>query len=525
MNPLYLSHATKSPPKLLMALSSLIGVILILASTSRYGIGLTSDSVGYIAVARNLIAGNGVINYDGTYHVSQPPFYPALLAIMGYTFGTDPFLVARLVNASIFGFIIYLSAIIVFRYTHSLLLTIIILGMILFKNPLIDVSIMAWSEPLFICLILLFFLCAEAYLVKKSIPLLILLSGIVALISLTRYIGITLIATGGLAILLLCRISFKEKILHLFLFGFISVIPMGGWIFRNYVFSGTFTGERVPSVVPIFDNMSSVLYGIYSWLFPGNILQYRFVLTSVHLVVLILGCVAIGYVWKFTSRKERLNVLKNAVPQVGTIAIFVIVYLIFLIISATVIAQEIDNRLLSPLYIPVMVLVLFFVQKWTELMEKYISKRKVYQVLIAFTVIILLYSLIFIVSETKIRMTQGVTGYTSDIWQKSETIQYLQNHTLESNYPIYSNAPDVLYILANINGGQMSPRKAAHWLSPIINDISQISWPKHTKIYLIWFDNMERSYLFTVDELKTIANISPVIHFADGVIYTVAKKD
>lgn len=95
--------------KLTLVLLALVGAILILLSTSRYGAGLSPDSVGYIGTARNLITGAGFISYGGSPTVEWPPLYPALLALVGGTFETDPLLLANVVNALIFGLIVYVG--------------------------------------------------------------------------------------------------------------------------------------------------------------------------------------------------------------------------------------------------------------------------------------------------------------------------------------------------------------------------------------------------------------------------------
>ncbi|MFA6234263.1 MAG: hypothetical protein WC824_08770, partial [Bacteroidota bacterium] len=78
--------------RLLLVLLALLGAALVLISTSNYGAGLTPDSVGYIGAARHIIAGDGVLSFDGHHLVVQPPLYPALLAIVGGLFGMDPLL-------------------------------------------------------------------------------------------------------------------------------------------------------------------------------------------------------------------------------------------------------------------------------------------------------------------------------------------------------------------------------------------------------------------------------------------------
>ncbi len=57
-------------------------LLIILGSvvTSRYGAGVASDSVNYLAVAQNLFDGKGLIDQLGAPLILCPPLYPILLA-------------------------------------------------------------------------------------------------------------------------------------------------------------------------------------------------------------------------------------------------------------------------------------------------------------------------------------------------------------------------------------------------------------------------------------------------------------
>ncbi|GIV89171.1 MAG: hypothetical protein KatS3mg055_1689 [Chloroflexus sp.] len=60
----------------------------------------------------------------------------------------------------------------------------------------------------------------------------------------------------------------------------------------------------------------------------------------------------------------------------------------------------------------------------------------------------------------------------------------------------------------------------------IVNDLSSLrgSWPEDSNACLVWFDRIDRRYLFTVDELQIIADMQQIVHLEDGAIYSVTKK-
>jgi hypothetical protein len=177
--------------KIFLATLGLAGVALVLLATIRYGAALSTDSVTYVAAARNLATSGTIPSFDGVPLVVHGPLYPATLAIAGHVLGVDPVLAAHIVNALSFGLIVYLSGLLTFRHLASLP-AFALLGSVSvsFSVPLIEVLVTAWSEPLFICFVLLFIISSESHLNKRDKTSLVFLSLSAAIACLTRYIGV-----------------------------------------------------------------------------------------------------------------------------------------------------------------------------------------------------------------------------------------------------------------------------------------------------------------------------------------------
>lgn len=179
---------------------SLSAVFLILYATSTYGIGISPDSVGYIAVARNLADGNGFTDYQGNAFVIQPPLFPIALASVELLSGIDPEEGARFLNALVAGCTVGLGGFVLLRFVRGPL---VVLGglAILFSTPQIAVSTYAWSEPLFNLLVLIFLtiIISHSSLGRREV---VFLGVVTALACLTRYIGYSLVATGVILILI-----------------------------------------------------------------------------------------------------------------------------------------------------------------------------------------------------------------------------------------------------------------------------------------------------------------------------------
>ena len=122
--------------------------------------------------------------------------------------------------------------------------------------------------------------------------------------------------------------------------------------------------------------------------------------------------------------------------------------------------------------------------------------------------------------------SQSGWEYNSDSWKKSETIDYLRRHELwVNNYKLYSNEPEAVYILTNLKT-RRSPSKTFYNSQQLFkNIIHQIDiWMNEKKVCLIWFDNNNRSFLFTIEELQKTKNITEVAHLKDGKIYPCTNK-
>lgn len=157
--------------RLAVIILAFVGAGLVLLSTARYGAGLSPDSVCYLDAARSLASGRGLVFHTGEPMVWYPPLYlyPMLLALVGLVTGLDPEVFAHLVNAALFAPVICLSGRL-FKTGSLQTTTCIVLGVsaVLFSIPLSQVYSMAWSECLFIPLVLLYLLFAQRYWVPPT---------------------------------------------------------------------------------------------------------------------------------------------------------------------------------------------------------------------------------------------------------------------------------------------------------------------------------------------------------------------
>jgi hypothetical protein len=499
-------------------LIAISGFIFIFVSTNNLGAGLSPDSVGYIGTARNLKIGAGFTSYDGSPLISQPPLYPIFLATFSGIFNVDPLQIPNVLNALIFGLIIFSSGWLFFKYfSSSPIFAIFGTLNILVSIPLFLISIMAWSEPLFTLFFVLSILFATLYIEKQKIFFLLVFSLFAALSSTTRYIGFSLIVWGFLVIFTFCRESFRKKILNVGIFLFSSTFPIGIWLSRNYFLSSTLFGARAPSAYSVYQNLDFVRIELSNWYFPTIFLGVIPTLIFIGISLVIITVI--------TSR-EKSNCEQFPIHKIYPIGLLVIIYITFLIISSSTIAyDQIDFRLLSPLFIPITLILMTIIQGFFDKLQKRIPKNITKIILFLLLAVLVLHPIQTTFYNAENFYINGI-GYSNKEWLQSKTIQYIRIHqNFVLGCDVYSNGNDAIYILTNQNT-KTSPAKTKYNSSAVIEDISALkgSWPETNNACLVWFNKINRPHLFTIDELQTVANMKLIDHFDDGEIYSIMKK-
>jgi hypothetical protein len=179
-----------------VVLLSLLAAGLVFIATSRYGIGLNTDSIGYVTTAQFLRAGKGFYTYDeGIPYVKYPPLYPVGIAFFRLFF-QDVYEGIRLFHVITASLIVYVSGMF-FRQFFPNVIAILGAFLVTISPPLLFTHTMAWSEPFFILLLMLFFLQLPSYLEHSTIKGTVFLAFLTALATLQRYIGIALLPVGA----------------------------------------------------------------------------------------------------------------------------------------------------------------------------------------------------------------------------------------------------------------------------------------------------------------------------------------
>ena len=358
-----LQHPGPLACTLLLASLSVLGTVLVLLHQVTWGAALEPDSVTYIAVARNLLAGNGFVQAsDGNWYTHWPPLFPSLLALASL-FVFDPHEVAGPVNAAAFGLTIFVAGRWLRKSIYSRALLLWGCLAITLSAPLLQNAAWVMSEPVFILFAVLALVETENFLNTEHRSSLIRSALFTALACLTRYIGLSIVITVGLVLLFKSTKPLREKVRHSAAYAFIAVTPLGLWLLRNMIVSGTPTGSArsSPPLASFAEYAQYTLDVLASWAVPVLNPVPVGIATAAGIALLALA-IAVAYGFLRSRREAQTRPDWNPLMLFGA---FVLIYLAFFLVAASNTPVSVARRHISPAYIPLLFIVTFVLDRWS----------------------------------------------------------------------------------------------------------------------------------------------------------------
>ncbi len=496
-----------------VAVIALAGVALVLHATSKYGAGITSLSSAYLDAASSLAKGKGFVFRTGEPMVLWPPLYSMLLASIQLVTGLEPAAFAHIVNAVLFAAVIWLSAYL-FRpdLTHNAVYGVLGLCTVLFSVPLSLVYATAWSECLFIPLILLYLIFAQRYWERSEGRSLVFMTFSAALACLTRYIGLTLVLAGAVTVMIAPRMNLRTRLARAVVSSAVSLAPIALWILHNCIFTGTPAGLRQGSTSPTTVGMVEAAGVVLSW--------YALGLASELVILAWVAVLATRVLSSGAPASRVLHSFKSIFDTRLPVLLFSVVYTIVLLVTSGATELDgIDDRLLSPIYVPATLLLLEF---GSLLFGP--TKRRSLALLHRAPSLFLALWLCFLVADfarlTAGRVDNGAGAYSSDTWRKSETMSYVRDKLrTDQEARWYSNATDALWELGRVEASELPPRARFN-----LRDLPG-RWPPESCAMLVWFNRRSFRGYYTVQELESVADIEEVARFGDGSVYRASVRD
>ncbi len=357
-------YQSKSTSIMFPLFYSILALVVIWAMTSG-GMGVSYDSERYLISANHLMH----LETEQAFRMVSPTFpifYPLAISVIQWLGSGGGTVAARII--SILAFII--SAAAVFRLglliqgkttAHLSSISFLILA------PLLYVFSYCWSETLYLPLSLLFLLMLILYDItppgRRSKYL--LASGLLAgLGCVTRYIGISMILTGFLAILFFSRTEgISKKIKEVTSFGCAACLPLLFYLVGCLVYLDRVFRENAPSKFSLFQQAGLFFLTIYRdfltfYLTFDQSIELIFDpkiqagLTRLLLIanILIGLCVLVGGILLIKTFFSSKSFRTRFRPQIGMLGYVVIYSFLVVGITSGVAVDLMGTRFTAPVY-------------------------------------------------------------------------------------------------------------------------------------------------------------------------------
>lgn len=514
----------------LLAALAVLGAALVLLREITYGVGLEWDSINYISVARNLLAGEGFVQIFGSgVYTRWPPLYPIMLAASGFLV-FDPRDVAGPLNAVIFGLTIFAAGKWLLLRIQSRFLILWACLAIVLSIPLTRVAAWAFSEVPFILFVTLALARTDNFLTDGKRSDLLWAAAFTALACLTRYIGVTLIMAIMPLLILRPSVTLLEKVKHSLAYALISLTPISLWVLSNIVRVGEPGGPRQPPDDTLSGSLESILGDLSRWVifFPTSGSVRFAAVALVGIALLALGA-AVGYVVARSIRKD--SPLQGWSPF-SLFGGFALVYLVSLsVLGAVTFVSPLSGRMTAPAYIPLLFAGVFALDRFLTSERSRALRGNVFDLPIVRTFLrgrkpitplaagfLLAASLWLLVhaplNAREILLANGDRGlgFASSKWTDSEVLEYMRKASIDER--VISSSPTV-YAYANV--------REYVFLSLGLDKARRKIEDAADGDHVVWFDSNAADYAYGVPELLALPELEVVADLHDGVIFRIDK--
>lgn len=515
--------STTKKPGLILLILAIVAAAGIARWCMASGIGVSPDSVIYLSAADSLLAGHGLkpiaFHYSpkiagGQPLVSFPPTYPLLLSLSG-ALSIDRLNGARWLHTLLFALNILLLGFAVYLATNGSLLATSWSVLLFLSSPgILEIHMMAWSEPPFILFMLAALILLALHVANPNVLLLVSSALAAGLAMTTRYAGITIVPPMILTVMLLKNKELRVRLKDCLILLGIGTFPLAVWFLRNWMVAGSAANRSFAfHPMKVSDIRMTVTSLLTLWVpFSGN--------SFLKMILLLLGGALfvspIVLALKSNAQSEK-NMVTNSAIQIFA-AVFVITYLLFLYAYNSLMDPAVDlaGRVLSPVFVFGIILGSSVAYRLGR-----VGKRpKIWWGFLVLGIALISVNAGPAVSFAVDRHADG-SGFTSREWADSKSIEYLR--TLSPDRTIYSNGVDLIYFLTGRKAlripakidptGGKSNAEFEHDINAMRNELLQ------NRAVVIYLNKTSRWYLPSRDELENTYNLPVLIRLSDGVVY------
>ena len=332
-------------------------MILVFVST-RSGMGISWDSTDYMAVGRNMASGIGTLDVVGLPMTVRPPGISSLICV-GDWLGLMPSASFVLINTVSAGVSTFFAMLILKKANIRTPIAISTLAIIAFSPSLLNMYSMAWSEPVFIALVMVALWIALS---PRSLSVHLILGVLFASMFFVRYVGpFYSFPIAVVAVFFQSRKSGLVK--STFLIGaiyFVSLIPQYLWLQRNETIDGTLTGARQGAGGSYFEPIKTMLGTFGSWIVghdpldgnAGIYLNSNDYSSIMKVAGYLFGSLLVLIVLFLAKSDKRNQTAAHVCFGLFFVSLFYMIFSVVRFVHLEI--GPLDNRMMSGIYIPLM---------------------------------------------------------------------------------------------------------------------------------------------------------------------------
>ncbi len=401
-------------------LFSTINSIYVFVYLYIYGLSIEEDGLNYIRYARNIVYHNSWF-LDGNIDVNThyAPLYPVLLAAISKLFNTDCFLVVYYLNPILIFVTIFIFNLILSKLDFKFK-TKLYINLLFSLSVILSVFLWVLTEPMFFLFYVLFLYLSICWIEKKSTLLVIFIGITTGLMLLTRYASVGIILGFVIFLTLDTKLSFYKRISTIIFYLFISFAIFSIWVYYTLIVNKTSIDREfnihIISIEHIIQMFSSILY----WICPSKY--------GIFVVFILFG------VFVYSSHKSNFTTANFKMTQNNLfycLMIFSYIAFLFVSISFFDFGTPLDNRILLPAYVPMLLLACSFCQN--NKYGVYISK--------AILVCIFIFHVYAFCNRSSSFI--GNDKYTGEKWKHSDLLSFI--NLLPKNKLIYTNGENIIW--------------------------------------------------------------------------------
>lgn len=512
--------ASPRPDGLALAILAiaLLGAGLVLARETTYGVAFTWDSVNYLGAARELLTAG---DFARALEEREPftnwgPLYPMLLA--AGSFGAfDPLDVAGPLGAAVFALTILAAGLWMRRAVASRALVVWGCLAIACAFPLAGLAAFVLSEAPFILFVTLALSRLDAFRDGGGRTALAWAAAFAALACLTRYAGVALILAVLPLLLLRDGPRLRERAREAAFFLAVAALPLGLWLLRNTLLTGSPTGARPIAGEPLPTVLWNTFQTLESWLYPGfeAARVERFMNAGTIAVLLALAVVVVAYAVRgggVAKARERSFALVN-----GT---FALVYAAFLVITASLTFVDDGFRHVAPLLVPLLLLTVLAMDR----LWRWVRERGGMRLTVSLTALMAL-GLCLWLSLAALRNVEDIAeangegapdSFTTARWRDSETVRYVRDHRIGIQSRLISAAALPLYGHTVSLDTHPDARYYHSWLN--LDAVGRWAEGADGGAYVVRL-RWQGQEPYIVEDLLAVPGLELAAHLSDGAVF------